>query len=97
MFYIYHIGIFCQIFSKNRQCQVVEEFFVDCLNDSHLYGNIIKKGSVAMTREQQKKLREIRNALPKNIQTAIKEYGFKKKDLWYGTKRASCFSRCFCL
>ncbi len=38
-----------------------------------------------MTREQQRKLREIKQAMPKLLKAAAKEYGFKKIDymIWY--------------
>ena len=38
-----------------------------------------------MTREQQKKLKLLKQCLPKVIQSSIKPYGFKKKDymVWY--------------
>ena len=41
-----------------------------------------------MTREQQKKLRELKNALPKIIQLEIKKYKLKKKDfmVWFQKK-----------
>lgn len=44
-----------------------------------------------MTREQQKKLREIRTALPKILQAEIKQYGFKKKDYMIWAKKGELF------
>lgn len=40
---------------------------------------------MSMTREEQKKFRELKKALPKIIQTEIKKYKFKKKDfkVWF--------------
>lgn len=40
-----------------------------------------------MTREQQKKFKEIRTALPKILQSVSKEYGFKKKDYIVWSKK----------
>lgn len=48
-----------------------------------------------MTREQQKKLREIRKALPKIIQSEIKKYGFKKKDYMVWHKKEQLFFTLF--
>lgn len=45
-----------------------------------------------MTREQQKKLRELKRALPKIIQTEIKKYKLKKKDFMvWGSKEELFF------
>lgn len=41
-----------------------------------------------MTREEQKKLRELNKALPKILREKIKAYPFKKRDfmIWYSNK-----------
>lgn len=41
-----------------------------------------------MTREEQKKLKELTTALPKILKEKIKKYKFKKKDfmIWYNKK-----------
>lgn len=44
-----------------------------------------------MTREQQRKLRELKQCLPKIIQKRIKPYGFKKKDYIIWSKKNDMF------
>ena len=44
-----------------------------------------------MTREQQKKLRELKNALPKIIRSEIKKYNLKKKDFMVWVQKSELF------
>lgn len=44
-----------------------------------------------MTREQQRKLRELKNALPKIIQSEIKKYKLKKKDYMVWVQKKDLF------
>lgn len=48
-----------------------------------------------MTREEQRKFRELKKAFPKILQTACKEFGFKKKDYMVWSKKGELFFTLF--
>ena len=50
---------------------------------------------IDMTREQQRKLRELKKALPKVLKEKIKKYKFKKKDFMLWFQKEDIFLTCF--
>ena len=46
-----------------------------------------------MTREEQRKLRELNKALPKMLKEKVKQYSFKKKDYMVWFQKKICFYR----